>query len=88
MDEEKTMGTDPAPFSDDVLEALRGIDARLGALEGRLASIEAGLHADAPRTHAPPGGAAAQGTRVRGHSPGADGGADATVARLDRARHG
>ena len=59
MDEEKTMGTDPAPFSDDVLEALRGIDARLGALEGRLASIEAGLHADAPRTHAPPGGAAA-----------------------------
>ncbi|ERK55145.1 hypothetical protein HMPREF0682_1963, partial [Propionibacterium acidifaciens F0233] len=44
MDEEKTMGTDPAPFSDDVLEALRGIDARLGALEGRLASIEAGLH--------------------------------------------
>ncbi|MFC2756986.1 hypothetical protein, partial [Propionibacterium acidifaciens] len=59
MDEEKTMGTDPAPFSDDVLEALRGIDARLGALEGRLASIEAGLHADAPRTHAPRGGAAA-----------------------------
>ena len=54
-----TTGADPAPSSDGVLEALRGIDARLGALEGRLASIEAGLRPDAPRTHAPPVGAAA-----------------------------